>query len=77
MLPNGFGVKLLAECFACGLLVAIGFLWGPLTIVGFALDGHAPWLWPTIGATSVVLALLMFVYVRRDVKDFVASLDES
>ena len=54
----------------------IGFLWGPLTIVAFGLDGHAPWFWPAIGAFSLLMALVMFVYVRRDVKDFVAELDE-
>jgi hypothetical protein len=62
---------------ACGLLVGVGFLSGPLTIVGFALDGHAPWIWPTIGVLSLCAGLLMFVYVRHDAKDFDASLDES
>ena len=74
---RGFGLKLFAECLACGLLVGIGFLWGPLTIIAFATDGHAPWFWPTIGGVSLAAALLMFAYVRRDVKDFVGSLDES
>ena len=75
-LPSGFGLTLLVECLACGLLVGVGFLWGPLTIVAFAEDGRAPWFWPTIGGASLVVALLMFVYVRRDVKDFVDSIDE-
>ena len=52
-------------------------LWGPLTIVGIFLDGHAPWTWPVIGAASLCFGLLMFVYVRHDVKDFIASVDES
>jgi hypothetical protein len=77
LMPQGFGLKLFAECLACGLLVGVGFLFGPLTVVGFALDGHAPWIWPTIGVVSLVAGLLMFVYVRHDAKDFVASLDES
>ena len=76
ILPGGFGLKLFAECLACGLLVGIGFLWGPLTIVAFAQDGHAPWFWPTIGGVSLGAGLLMFAYVRKDVKDFVTSLDE-
>jgi hypothetical protein len=77
MLPAGFGAKLLAECLACGLLMAMGFLWIPLTIVAFAHEGHAPWFWPTIGGASLGTALFMFVYVRRDVKDFIVSIDES
>jgi hypothetical protein len=77
LLPSGFGVKLLAECLACGLLVGVGFLWGPLTIVAIGNDGHARWFWPTIGGVSLGVALLMFLYVRRDAKDFIASIDES
>jgi uncharacterized membrane protein len=77
MLPAGFGLKLFAECLACGLLVGVGFFWGPLTIVAFGLDGHAPWFWPAIAGASVTIALLMFVYVRRDVRDIVAEIDES
>jgi hypothetical protein len=77
ILPGGFGLKLLAECLAAGLLLGIGFLWGPLTIVGIFLDGRAPWTWPAIGAASLVSGLLMFAYVRHDVKDFMASIDES
>jgi hypothetical protein len=76
MLPGGFGLKLLAECLAVGLLFSLGFLWGPLTVLGIFLDGHAPWTWPALGAASVVCGLLMFVYVRHDVKDFMASIDE-
>jgi hypothetical protein len=75
MLPKGFGVKLFFECMACGLLVGIGFLWGPLTIVAIGLDGHAPWFWPVIGAVSLGLGLLMFFYVRSDVKDVLSELD--
>jgi hypothetical protein len=77
LLPKGFGVKLFAECVACGVLVAVGFFWGPLSIVAFALNGHAPWFWPAIGGAALVIALLMYWYVRRDVKDFVGSLEES
>jgi len=77
LLPGGFGVKLLAECLACGALVGVGFFWGPLTIVAIAHDGHAPWFWPTIGGVSLAAALLMFLYVRHDAKDFIASIDES
>jgi hypothetical protein len=77
MLPAGFGVKLLAECLACGLLAGVGFLWGPLTIVAIGFDGNAPWFWPAIAIVSVGIALLMFVYVRRDVRDIVAEIDES
>jgi hypothetical protein len=77
LLPGGFGVKLFAECLACGVLVAMGFLWGPLTIVAIAHEGHAPWFWPTIGGVSLGVALLMFAYVRWDAKDFMASVDES
>jgi hypothetical protein len=77
ILPGGFGVKLFAECLAAGLLFGLGFLWGPLTIVGIFLDGHAPWTWPVIGAASLCFGLLMFVYVRHDVKDFIASVEES
>ena len=76
-LPSGFGLKLFAECLACGVLVAAGFFWGPLSIVAFALDGHAPWFWPVIGGAALGIALLMFWYVRRDVSDFIDSLDES
>jgi hypothetical protein len=76
MLPAGFGLKLFAECLACGLLVGIGLLWGPLTVVAIGQEGHAPWFWPTIGGVSLGLALSMFVYVRRDVKDVIASIDE-
>jgi len=76
-LPAGFGWKLLAECLACGLLVGLGFFWGPLTVVAFAHDGHAPWFWPTLFGVSIAAALSMFAYVRRDVKDFVESIDES
>ena len=76
-LPSGFGLKLLAECLVCGLLVGIGFLWGPLTIVALAHDGRAPWFWPVIGGVSLAASLLMFAYVRRDVKGFVESIDES
>ena len=76
MLPSGFGLKLFAECLGCGVLVGVGFLFGPLTIVGFALDGHAPWIWPTIGVVSLCAGLSMFVYVRHDAKDFIASVDE-
>jgi hypothetical protein len=43
---------------------------------GFALDGHAPWIWPTIGVVSLCAGLSMFVYVRHDAKDFIASVDE-
>ncbi len=77
MLPDGFGLKLLGECLAVGVLLSLGFLWGPLTIVGIFLNGHAPWTWPVIGAASLVFGLLMFAYVRHDVKDFIASIDES
>jgi hypothetical protein len=77
ILPGGFGVKLFAECLAAGLLFALGFLWGPLTVLGIFLDGHAPWTWPVIGSASLVVGLLMFAYVRHDVKDFIASIDES
>jgi len=76
MLPSGFGVKLFAERLACGVLVGVGLLWGPLTIAAFALDGDAPWFWPAIGGFSILLALVMFVYVRRDVRDIVAELEE-
>lgn len=77
LMPQGFGLKLFAECLGCGLLVGVGLLFGPLTVVGFALDGHAPWIWPTIGVVSLVAGLSMFAYVRHDVRDFVGSLDES
>jgi hypothetical protein len=77
LMPSGFGVKLFAECLACGALVGVGFLWGPLTIVAIGLDRPAPWFWPTIGACSLLIALVMFVFVRRDVKDLVAEIDGS
>ena len=76
-MPQGFGLRLFAECLACGVLLGIGFLLGPLMVVGFALDGHAPWVWPTIGVFSLCAGLSMFFFVRHDVKDFVGSLDES
>ena len=76
-LPSGFGPKLFAECLVCGVLVSAGFFWGPLSIVAFALNGHAPWFWPAIGAAAIVITLLMFWYVRRDVGVFIDSLDES
>jgi len=77
LMPSGFGVRLFAECLACGVLIGVGFLWGPLTIVAIGLDGHAPWFWPTIGACSLLIGLVMFVYVRRDVRDLVAEIDQS
>jgi hypothetical protein len=77
LLPSGFGAKLFFECLACGVLVGVGFLWGPLTIVAMAFDGNAPWFWPTIGGFSLVMAFVMFVYVRADVKDVIAELGES
>jgi len=75
MLPKGFGVKLFLECMACGVLVGVGFLWGPLTIAAIGFDGHAPWFWPLIGVVSLGLGLLMFFYVRSDVKDVLSDLD--
>src|SRR5213594_341467 len=77
MLPSGFGLKLFLECLACGALVGVGFFWGPLSIVAFGLDGQAPWFWPVIGGASLAIALLIFAYVRRDVKDFIGSIDET
>jgi hypothetical protein len=76
-LPEGFGLKLVGECLACGALVAFGFFWGPLSVVAFAQDGHAPWFWPVLAGVALLAALLMFVYVRWDVKDVLEEIDES
>jgi hypothetical protein len=65
---GGGALKLAGLCFACGLLLAVLWLWPILTIAGILGLGLDLWLYPVITSVGFVAGVALFVFSRWDFK---------
>lgn len=69
---NGSLLVLTLGCIACGLGLALLFVFWPLMLVAFLDVGVGRWIVPAVLASSVVFAAWLLIWelrVRRDVAD--------
>lgn len=73
LVPRGGSlVALVLACIACGLGLALLFVFWPLMLVAFLDVGVGRWIAPAVLASGSVLAVVLYVWelrVRRDVAD--------
>jgi hypothetical protein len=69
LVPVGGGaLKLAGLCLACGLMLAVLWLWPILTIAGILGLGLDLWLYPLIASVGLLTAVSLFVFSRWDFK---------
>ena len=63
---GGGPLKLAGLCLACGLMLAVLWLWPILTIAGILGLGLDLWIYPVIGGIGFVAGAALFVFSRWD-----------
>ena len=65
-------VMLLGACLACGLGLAMLFTFWTMMLVAFLGIGVGRWIVPTVAATGIAFAVMLYVWelrARRDAAD--------
>ena len=65
---------LAAECLLCGLLLSVLYVFFPLLLITFASFDLGAWLMGSVLAGAVASAVALYVWERRDERDFVNEL---
>jgi hypothetical protein len=63
-----------AACLLCGLMLAVLYVYFPLLLITFAGFDLGGWLMGSVVVGAVVSAVALYVWERRDERDFLNEL---
>lgn len=67
-------VVLAAQCLLCGLMLSVLYVYFPLLLITFAGFDLGAWLMGSFVVGAVAGAVLLYVWERRDERDFLSEL---
>jgi hypothetical protein len=67
-------VVLAAQCLLCGLMLSVLYIYFPLLLLTFVGFDLGPWLMGAVAVGAVAGAVALYVWERRDERDFVNEL---